>query len=66
MIRSRAERIDEGERGTKYFCTLETTHFLDKTIKKVHTANNEIITDQKNDIKSIANILRGAFQKLRC
>ena len=47
MIRSRAQWIDEGERPTKFFCALETNNFLDKTIKKVHTINHEIITDQK-------------------
>ena len=60
MIRSRIQWIDEGERLTKYFCALETKFFLDKTIKKVLTINNEIITDQK----PILNALQTYYAEL--
>ena len=53
MIRSRAQWLDEGERPTKNFCALENKNYLDKTIKKVCTSENETITDQKQILSAI-------------
>ena len=44
MIRSRVEWLDEGEQPTKYFCSLENSNYLNKTIRKITTKNNNIIT----------------------
>lgn len=46
IIRSRAKWVEEGEKPSKYFCSLESRNFLNKTIKKVETHNNNIIYDQ--------------------
>ena len=62
MIRSRAQWIDEGERPTKYFCALETKNFLDKTIKRVCTDKNEIITDQKDILSSLHTYYENLFK----
>lgn len=34
IIRSRAKWVEEGEKPSKYFCSLESRNFLNKTIKK--------------------------------
>ena len=62
MIRSRTQWIDEGERPTKYFCALENKNFLDKTIKRVCTDKNNIITDQKNILVSLQNYYDELFK----
>ena len=53
MVRSHAQWLDEGERPTKKFCTLENKNFLDKTIKKIHDDNDKIVTDQKSILTTI-------------
>lgn len=45
IIRSRAKWVEEGEKPSKYFCSLESRNFFNKTIKKVEI-NDKIINDQ--------------------
>ena len=53
MIRARIKWITEGEKPTKYFCNLEKQKFIEKTIKKVHSADGNIITDQTEILQQI-------------
>ena len=46
FIRSKLQWIDEGKNPTKYFCHLESQNFVNKTIPKLITYNNETIDDQ--------------------
>ena len=64
MIRSRAQWLDEGERLTKKFCALENKNYLDKTIKKVCTSENEILTDQKQILFVIKSFFKTATPNL--
>ena len=34
MIRSRAQWLSEGEKPSKYFCSLEKHYYTEKTVKK--------------------------------
>ena len=45
-VRSRVQWLHEGERPTKYFCSLEQHNYLNKTIKKVKKKDSTLITDQ--------------------
>ena len=51
VIRSRATNLLEGEKPTKYFCSLETHNYLSKIILKLETADGKIITDQNDILK---------------
>ena len=51
VIRSRATNLVEGEKPTKYFCSLETHNYLSKIIPKLETADGRIITDQHDILK---------------
>ena len=46
IIRSRAKWVEEGEKPSKYFCSLESRNFLNKTIKKVETQEGQVMYDQ--------------------
>ena len=35
LVHSRLQWLNEGERPSKYFCSLENRNYIDKTIKKV-------------------------------
>ena len=51
VIRSRATNLLEGEKPTKYFCSLETHNYLSKIIPKLETVDGRIITDQHEILK---------------
>lgn len=53
FIRSRARWIEQGEKPTKYFLNLESTNFLNKTIKKVELEEGEIIYKQSNILNHV-------------
>ena len=60
MIRSRVQWLDEGEKPTKLFCSLENQNYIDKTIKKIQL-NNTVITDQKSILDKVANFYGALF-----
>ena len=60
MIRSRIQLLDEGERPTKYFCSLENKNYLYKTIKKI-SIQDKYITDQKLILLEIKNYYKKLF-----
>ena len=45
IIRSRARWIDQGEKPSKYFCNLESRHFVSKRMTSIIGPNQEEITD---------------------
>lgn len=53
VIRSRAKWVEEGEKPTKYFCSLESRNFLNKTIKKVEMDENNTIYDQSEILQQV-------------
>ena len=61
-IRSRAEWIKEGEKPSKYFCSLEKAGYLEKTVKRLINSNGETITDQKLILNTIKEFYQDLFQ----
>ena len=53
MIRSRIHWLQESEKPTKYFLSLENKNYVDKTIKKIQNPDGKIITDQKEILSTI-------------
>ena len=54
LIRSRSQWIENGEKPTKYFCSLEKRNYTNKTITKLVNTEGNVIVDQKlilNEIK---------------
>ena len=47
LIRSRANDIENGEKPSQFFCSLETNNFKSKVINVIEKDDGEIITDQK-------------------
>ena len=58
VIRSRATNLLEGEKPTKYFCTLETHNYLSKIIPKLETSDGRILTDQHDILKESENFYK--------
>ena len=60
-IRARAQWINEGEKPTRYFCSLEKYNYVEKTIKCIQLDNGETLTDQKAILNEIANFYSALF-----
>ena len=53
ITRSRVRWIEEGEKPTKYFLSLEKRNFINKMIPMLCTENNTLITDQKEILNEV-------------
>ena len=49
-IRARAKWIEEGEKNSIFFCSLENQNLISKSMNKPITSNNNNITDQTDII----------------
>ena len=61
-VRSRTQWNIEGEKPTKYFCSLETKNYLSKTIKCLKQSNGSFLTNQKEILDSIAHYYQTLFK----
>ena len=61
-VRSRVQWLKEGEKPSKFFCALERSNYLEKTMKRVHKSDGQIITDQKEILTSIKDYYQNLFQ----
>ena len=61
IIRARAQWLNEGERPTKFFCSLEKTQYTEKTIKKIEKGNGKIISDQKQILNEVKQYYQNLF-----
>ena len=52
-VRARAQWLNEGEKPSKYFCSLEKNNYIEKTIKCIQLNNGQKITEQREIWKNI-------------
>ena len=55
MVRSRMQWLAEGEKPSRYFCTLEHNNYVDKTIKCLYKQGENYIREERkilNEIKT--------------
>lgn len=61
LIRSRAQWLNEGEKPTKFFCSLANKNYVNKTIKKLNISNTTI-TDQVQILKQVKQFYKNLFE----
>ena len=61
LVRSRLQWLTEGERPSKYFCSLDNRNYIDKTIKKVQLPDGSFVTEQKQVLHHIRNFYSELF-----
>ena len=66
MIRSRANWLVEGEKPSKYFCTLEKHLYTEKTIGKLVTDDGKIIHDQNKILEEVKLFYQNLFKSRNC
>ena len=57
IIRSTAQWLQYGEKPSKFFCALENHKYLEKTVKRVVTLENKVITDQNQIPKELQKFM---------
>ena len=65
MVRARVQWSHLGERPTKFFCSLEQKHYIEKTVRKIQTEERRIITDQADILKEIEHFYSQIISKQR-
>lgn len=61
MIRARARWIEQGEKPSSYFCSLENRNFVSKRMVSLIKSNNEEITDFKSINKEVCNFYKKLY-----
>ena len=62
LVRSRLQWLQDGEKPSKYFSTLEKKNFIEKTIRKVRLINGEVTTDQGNILSQVQQYYSNLFE----
>ena len=64
IVRSRVRWAEEGEKPTKYFCGLESRHYVNKIIPKIIQENGNIINKQEEILNEVYNFIKN-FMKIQ-
>ena len=64
MIRVKIKWAEEGEKPTRYFCSLESRNFVNKTIPKVQQENGNVITSQEEILKEVQHFYSNLYATL--
>ena len=55
LVRSRANIIENGEKPSQYFCSLESHNYTSKIIHVIETERGQTIINQKEILKETSN-----------
>ncbi|MCG7878665.1 MAG: reverse transcriptase domain-containing protein [Candidatus Thiodiazotropha endolucinida] len=61
IIRSRVRWAEEGEKPTKYFCSLESRNYINKIIPKVVKDDGTSVTDQEEILNEVKNFYKNLY-----
>ena len=61
IIRSTVQWHNEGEKPTRFFCSLESHNYIEKTIKRIDN-QNRIITNQKEILGELGKFYEKLFK----
>ena len=61
IIRSRVKWAEEGEKPTKYFCSLESRNYVNKIIPKVVKEDGTSITKQEDILNEVKNFYKNLY-----
>ena len=62
-IRARTQWRNEGEKPSKFFCSLKKYNYTEKTIKSIQLQDGQSITDQKKILEQIKNFYSSLFSE---
>ena len=62
-VRARAQWLNEGEKPSKYFCSLEKSNYIEKTIKCIQLENGSKVTEQTEILTKIQAFYASLFSR---
>ena len=62
-VRARTQWLNEREKPSKYFCSLEKYNYTEKTIKRIKLDNGHQIVNQKEILQAIQNFYSTLFSE---
>lgn len=62
-VRARVKWIDEGEKPTKYFCSLESRNYISKQIPRIEKENGLIICKQEEILEELKQFYETLYKK---
>ena len=62
LIRSRTQWLSQGEKPTKYFCSLKHHNYTEKTVKKVIKKDRTEVSDQKHILNELKSYYSNLFK----
>ena len=62
-LRARVEWLQNGEKPSKYFCSLEKQNYIEKTIKRIKLDCGKVVIDQKNILMEVKKFYSILFSK---
>lgn len=62
-VRARVKWIDEGEKPTKYFCSLESRNYICKQIPRIEKENGSIICKQEKILEELKDFYETLYKK---
>ena len=62
LIKSRTQWLSQGEKPTKYFCSLEHHNYTEKTVKKVIKKDRTEVSDQKHILNELKSYYSNLFK----
>ena len=54
-VRTRSQSIDKGEKATKYFCSLESRNYINRTVSFLEKQTGEIIHKQEDILTEVTD-----------
>ena len=63
LIRSRAKWMEDGEKPTKYFCSLESSHYVNKSIPFIEQENGVKLQDQNEILNEAVSFCKTLYKK---
>ena len=63
LLRSRARWVEDGEKITSYFCSLEKRNYVNKYINKLTLDNGDEITECNEVIQEVKNFYQNLYSK---
>ena len=64
MIRAKITWAEEGEKPTRYFCSLESRNYVNKTIIKLQQENGDVIRTREEILKEVQNFYSNLYAPL--
>ena len=63
IVRSRTKWIQDGEKPSQYFCSLESRNFTDRSMNYLENNKGEIISDQYAVLKEVESFFRQLYSQ---